>query len=91
MNFEFDNVDLEKETFNAACLYLKDGYEDHYDPIIVLEIKEQEVVIDNSFNTYRIPLSSINKITMYKRTPFDDYGIDCLSYEDHSHVVVWEK
>ena len=35
----------ELEELEAVCLLMKDGYEDHYDPIITLVVSEDEVAI----------------------------------------------
>ena len=82
----------ELEELDAACLLMKDGYEDHYDPIITLDVSEDEVAIDNGYyHTYRIALDGINKIITYKRKPHYHQDIDAVEYTDYDHVTIWEN
>ena len=86
----------ELEELDAVCLLMKDGYEDHYDPIITLVVCEDEVAIDNWYchtyrNTYRIALDGINKIITYKRKPHYHQDIDVVEYTDYDHETIWEN
>ena len=83
----------ELEELDAVCLLMKNGYEDHYDPIITLVVCEDEVevVIDNGYYTYRIALDGINKIITYKRKPQYHQDIDSVEYTDYDHETIWEN
>ena len=81
----------ESEELDAVCLLMKNGYEDHYDPIITLVVCEDEVVIDNGYYTYRIALDGINKIITYKRKPQYHQDIDSVEYTDYDHETIWEN
>ena len=81
----------ESEELDAVCLLMKNGYEDHYDPIITLDVGEDEVVIDNGYYTYRIALDGINKIITYKRKPQYHQDIDSVEYTDYDHETIWEN
>ena len=82
----------ELEELDAVCLLMKDGYEDHYDPIITLDVSEDEVAINNGYcHTYRIALDGINKIVTYKRKPHYHRDIDVVEYTDYDHVTIWEN
>ena len=82
----------ELEELDAVCLLMKDGYEDHYDPIITLDVSEEEVAIDNGHrHTYRIALDGINKIITYKRKPHYHQDIDVVEYTDYDHETIWEN
>ena len=77
---------------DAVCLLMKDGYEDHYDPIITLVVHEDEVAINNGYyHTYRIALDGINKIITYKRKPHYHQDIDVVEYTDYDHETIWEN
>ena len=82
----------ELEELDAVCLFMKDGYEDHYDPIVTLDVCEYDVAINNGFyHTYRITLDMINKIVTYKRKPTYHQDIDVVEYTDYDHVTIWEN
>ena len=81
----------ELEELDAVCLLMKDGYEDHYDPIVTLDVGEDEVVIDNGYYTYCIALDGINKIITYKRKPQYHQDIDSVEYTDYDHETIWEN
>ena len=82
----------ELEELDAVCLLMKDGYEDHYDPIITLVVSEDEVAIDNGYyHTCRIALDGINKIITYKRKPHYHQDIDVVEYTDYDHETIWEN
>ena len=81
----------ELEELDAVCLLMKNGYEDHYDPIITLVVCEDEVVINNGYYTYYIALDGINKIITYKRKPQYHQDIDSVEYTDYDHEIIWEN
>ena len=82
----------ELEELDAVCLFMKDGYEDHYDPIVTLDVCEYDVAINNGFyHTYRITLDMINKIVTYKRKPTYHQDIDVVEYTDYDHETIWEN
>ena len=82
----------ELEELDAVCLFMKDGYEDHYDPIVTLDVGEDDVAINNGFyHTYSITLDMINKIVTYKRKPTYHQEIDVVEYTDYDHVTIWEN
>lgn len=82
----------ELEELDAVCLLMKDGYEDHYDPIITLDVSEDEVAINNGcYHIYRIALDGINKIITYKRKRHYDQDVDVIEYTDYDHETIWEN
>ena len=81
----------ELEELDAVCLLMKNGYEDHYDPIVTLDVGEDEVVIDNGYCTYRIALDGINKIITHKRKRQYYQDIDSVGYTDYDHETIWEN
>ena len=82
----------ELEELDAVYLLMKGGYEDHYDPIVTLDVGEDEVAINNGYcHTYRIALDGINKIITYKRKPHYHQDIDVVEYTYYDHETIWEN
>jgi hypothetical protein len=82
----------ELEELDAVCLLMKGGYEDHYDPIVTLDVGEDDVAINNGYyHTYRIALDGINKIITYKRKRQYHQDIDVVGYTDYGHETIWEN
>lgn len=81
----------ELEELDAVCLLMKDGYEDHYDPVVTLEVCEDIVIINNGYHTYHEELDNIDKIVMYKRKPTYHQDIDVVEYTDYDYVTTWEN
>ena len=81
----------ELEELDAVCLLMKGGYEDHYDPIVTLDVGEDDVAIDNGYCHTCIALDDIDKIITYKRKPHYHQDIDVVEYTDYDHVTIWEN
>lgn len=91
MKFEFDKPTSERDIVKGAEIYLKSGTIESYDPVLLLEVQNDNVLINNGLYNYYTNLDEIDKIVLCTRSPHYDEEIDVIWCDDVDHVTIWEN
>lgn len=91
MKFEFDKPTSDMSIVKGVEVHLKSGDIEHYDPVVLLNILDDVVIINNTYYDYYVKLNDISKIIVYNRNPNYDVSVDLIWYKDTDYETIWKS
>lgn len=84
-------IEWSEDDMKGVRITHKNGFVDNYDPVVTLKTLNGLFVVDNTYNTYKTPMSQVSRVESYDRIlKVDEDFEDITWYEDINFETIWE-